>query len=162
MKLINGYHRITNFLKIRWFDLLYGKAFVHGRFSFRDRMNILIEKGGKLSVGDGCFFNNDCSITCMNSIQIGSNTLFGEDVKIYDHNYHINSGELIKNSGHTLGSVVIGNNCWIGSNAVILKGTVIGDNCVIGAGCVIDGTIPPGVIVKTAGNTEMISRRTVK
>lgn len=41
----------------------------------------------------------------------------------------------------------MGNNCWIGSNSILLKNTNIGDNCVIGAGCIISGTIPSNSLV---------------
>lgn len=47
----------------------------------------------------------------------------------------------------SIGEVYIGNNCWIGSNVVILKGTYIGDNCVIGAGAVISGIVNDGTLV---------------
>ena len=50
--------------------------------------------------------------------------------------YYENS-KLIKDSGHKGGKIIIGNNVWIGSNAVILKDVSIGDGAVIGAGCVI-------------------------
>ena len=43
--------------------------------------------------------------------------------------------------------VVIGDNVWIGANAVILKGTYIGSNTVIGAGTVVSGSIPPKSLV---------------
>ena len=148
MKLINGWYKITTFLKLKEYDLLFGKNFRHGRMSFRKRFTVLVEKGGELIIGNGCFFNNDCSITCMGRVSVGENSIFGEGVKIYDHNYHINNaGRLIKNSGHTLGEVIIGNNCWIGSNVVILKGANIGNNCVIGAGCVISGTVNDETLV---------------
>jgi len=42
--------------------------------------------------------------------------------------------------------VRIGNNVWIGSNAVILPGITIGDNSVIGAGSVVTHDIPENVI----------------
>ena len=45
----------------------------------------------------------------------------------------------------------IGNNCWICTNAVILKGVEIGDNSVIGAGCVIYRDIPANSVVKSNG-----------
>ena len=42
--------------------------------------------------------------------------------------------------------VRIGNNVWIGSNAVILPGVKIGDNSVIGAGSVVTNDIPENVV----------------
>lgn len=48
-------------------------------------------------------------------------------------------------------SIKIGNNCWICTNAVILKGVEIGDNNVIGAGCVIYRDIPANSVVKSNG-----------
>ncbi|WP_404441898.1 hypothetical protein LG307_11355 [Sutcliffiella horikoshii] len=39
-------------------------------------------------------------------------------------------------------SVTIGDNVWIGGNAVILPGVTIGDNAVIGAGSVVTKSIP--------------------
>jgi len=37
------------------------------------------------------------------------------------------------------GKVVIGDNCFIGMNSIILKGTKIGNNCIVGAGSVLTG-----------------------
>ena len=43
--------------------------------------------------------------------------------------------------------MIIGKNCWIGANTIILKGTIIGDNCVVGAGCVLKGKYPDSTII---------------
>ena len=42
--------------------------------------------------------------------------------------------------------VHIGENVWIGANAVVLPGVTIGDNSVIGAGSVVTKDIPANVI----------------
>lgn len=43
--------------------------------------------------------------------------------------------------------IIIGNDVWIGMNAIILKGVHIGDGCVIGAGSIITKDVPPYSIV---------------
>ena len=48
---------------------------------------------------------------------------------------------LMSKSGFNTDDIKIGNNCWIGSNCVILKGVTIGDNCVIGAGVVLSENV---------------------
>lgn len=46
--------------------------------------------------------------------------------------------------------MTVGNDVWIGGNAVILPGVTIGDGAVIGAGSVVTHDVAPGAIV--AGN----------
>src|SRR5690606_41248061 len=68
--------------------------------------------------------NNYCSINCLKDIEIGENTLFGEGVRIYDHNhqYSYENAHLNVNPREfTFGAVKIGQNCWLGSNVVVLK-----------------------------------------
>lgn len=42
---------------------------------------------------------------------------------------------------------VIGNDVWIGANAIVMRGIVIGDGAVIGAGAVVTKDVPPYAIV---------------
>lgn len=101
--------------------------------------------GGKLEIGDTCFFNHNCSITCMNMIKIGSNCKFGNNLIIVDHDhnfkYHNNNEEYISDP------IEIGNNVWIGANVTILKGISIGDNCVIAAGSIVRKSVPSNSIL---------------
>jgi len=85
-------------------------------------------------------------ISAKKNITIGNGCQFGPNVKIFDNNHQFNKekGVLFE---HTMGDVIIGNNCWIAANVIILKGAVIGDNCVISAGCVVKEYIPPASIV---------------
>jgi acetyltransferase-like isoleucine patch superfamily enzyme len=52
------------------------------------------------------------------------------------------------------GPTTIGNDVWIGLNAIILSGSTIGDGAVVGAGAVISGVVPPYAIV--VGNPAQI------
>ena len=116
-------------------------------------MSIMIADKGQVMIGSRCFFNNYCSINALNKIEIGDGTIFGENVKIYDHNHKFAQDDKdIKNQGYSVGQVKIGKHCWIGSNAVLLKDSDIGDNCVIGAGCIVQGKIEANSIVKTNQN----------
>lgn len=139
----------TFLLKIKYINSLNIKK----KISFRKNFNIRISKHGYLEIGQGCFFNNDCSINVMGKIIIGDNCIFGENVKLYDHNHIFNkTNELIKNQGMKIGKIEIGNNCWIGSNVTILKDVIIGNNVVIGANCLINENIPSNSIVKSKDN----------
>lgn len=136
-------------LKSWFFKLIFGKKIEIGKgTTWRKSFQGNIVKG-KLSIGKNCFFNNYCSLNVLRKVEIGDNSIFGENVKIYDHNHRFNKKEIrLKDQGYSIGSVKVGRNCWIGSNVILLKGAEIGDNCVIGAGCVIDGKIPADSIVK--------------
>lgn len=53
--------------------------------------------------------------------------------------------------------VVIGNNVWLGSGVVVLKGVEIGKNSLIGAGSIVTKSIPPNCIA--AGNPARVIRQ---
>ncbi len=55
------------------------------------------------------------------------------------------------------GNTVIGNDVWIGQNAVILPGVHIGDGAIIGANCVVGSNVAPYTIV--AGNPAKVIRK---
>ena len=55
------------------------------------------------------------------------------------------------------GDTVIGNDVWIGQNAVILPGVHIGDGAIVGANSVVGSDIPPYTVA--AGNPARVIRR---
>ena len=74
-----------------------------GNSRFKIYGTINIRENAELIIGDGVFFNSYCTISCMNSIKIGDNTLFGSNVYIYDNNHNYkDSNSLIKNQGYSL------------------------------------------------------------
>ncbi len=71
-------------------------------------------------------------------IEIGNNVKIAEGVKILTHDFSwcVTSGIDGYITG-SVGSVNIGNNVFIGMNAIILKNVKIGDNVIIGAGSIV-------------------------
>lgn len=55
----------------------------------------------------------------------------------------------------TKGSVVIGNDVWMGHQALILSGVELGDGVIVGAGSVVRSSAPPYAIV--AGNPARVA-----
>ena len=132
-----------------YYLIIYGRQLQIGkRLQFRKGFSLLIDDTGGVKIGNDVFFNNYCSVCAMNFVSIGDGTIFGENVKIYDHNHIYKDISIpIKIQGYTSAPITIGKHCWMGSNVTILKGVTIGDNCVIGAGCVIHKDVPPNSIV---------------
>lgn len=147
------YHLKSKIFKWIFLIIYYGKLSINKNTTWRNSINFMISKNGYLKIGKNCFFNNNCSINVQKKVTIGNNNLFGECVKIYDHNHVFNKkNTLIKKQGFSSDIVTIGDNCWFGSNVIVLKGTNIGNNCVIGAGCIISGIVPDNTIVKSNRN----------
>lgn len=94
------------------------------------------------------------TICAYNKVMIGENCLIGANVLIADSDFHLIHNPLDRNDFEkfslTTKPVIIGDNVFIGTGAVVLKGTVIGNNCVIGANSVVSGDIPENSIY--AGN----------
>lgn len=87
------------------------------------------------------------NLTCVDDtdIFVGDGTMFGPNVTVATAGHPV-LPELREKAYQFNIPVHIGNNCWIGSGAVILPGVTIGDNSVIGAGSVVTKDVPPNVI----------------
>lgn len=110
--------------------------------------------GGKMTIEEHVGINRSVILRCHGRIKIGSGTLLGPNVCVFDHNRKFGLDGL--HDDYSVGSVEIGKNCWLGANVTVLKNTRIGDGCVIGAGCVVSGEIPAHSIV--TGNRELTIR----
>lgn len=107
-----------------------------------DLSTISVLNEGSMIIADGVGIGHNNSIVCHNSIKIGTGTILGPNVSIYDHDHIYDGKEGVEKKQFHTAPVSIGENCWIGSNVVILKGTTIGDRCVIGAGTILKGSYP--------------------
>lgn len=155
--------RLKNTLYRRFTMLLlkcqYGSQFQYKKFHFRRGFCVFVEDQGILKIGTNVFFNNDCSITVREKVTIGNNCIFGENVKIYDHNHkYKDADKLICEQGYSSKEVIINDNCWIGSNVIILKGVNIGKNSVIGAGVIVYKDVPENTVVICKQNNYQIKK----
>lgn len=102
------------------------------------------------------------TIYARKSIEIGDNTCIGGNVKILDNDFHpIEIEARRQDIKEKIGTkpVVIGKDCFIGCNSIILKGTELGDGCVVGAGAVVSGRFKAGSVI--AGNPAKIIKEVV-
>ena len=85
-------------------------------------------------------------------IEIGRNVQIARDVKMLTHDYSLSTVKAVYGDvTGSCGKIKIGDNCFIGMGAIILKGTTIGDNVIIGAGSVVcGGEFPSNCVI--AGN----------
>ena len=102
--------------------------------------------------------NSGCSFAVISSragIEIGDHVKIGGNVRIFDHNYH-SMDFMVRRDGRLdqqnvrSALVRIGNDVFVGTNAIILKGVTIGDRAIIGAGAVVSCDVPADEI--WAGN----------
>lgn len=130
--------------------------YIKGYCNIYSGAKISLRKNSILTLGN-CFINNKVSIICSKSITIGDNTAIGPNVVIRDSDDHI----LIPRTENSMSSpIIIGNNVWVGTNVIILKGVHIGDGAVIAAGSIVTKDIPSGCLA--AGVPAKVIRRDIK
>lgn len=144
IKVVN---RLIGTVKYIFWKVLFGKNLKIGKHTFfYPGCHLMIEHKGKIIIGNNCFFNRRCSFTALEEIKIGEDCIFGENVKIYDHNHNISrKGGLFREQGYTSKKVEIGNNVWIGTSSIILPGVKIGNNVVVAAGSIVTKSIEDNV-----------------
>jgi acetyltransferase-like isoleucine patch superfamily enzyme len=100
----------------------------------------------QIKLGNRIATNNNIFICAANYIEIGDDTLIGQNVTLMDHEAH-GISPLERHKIGKVGTIVIGNNCWIGNNVVILKNSKIGNNSIVAVGALVSGEFPDNVII---------------
>lgn len=119
----------------------------------RFRPSLTALDGGLLEIGDNAFINDGANICATISIRIGNYVKIADMVYVYDTDFHpVSADRPTKRK-----PVIIGNNVWIGANAVVLAGAEIGDHSVIGAGSIVTGKIPSRCVA--AGNPARVIKQ---
>lgn len=161
---------------VKWFlNPFFHKKGKKTRICNRSRIDVFPFNGFYLgshsTIEDFCTVNNG-----VGEVQIGNKTRIGigsvligpvsigDDVRLaqnivvsgLNHNYE-NTSIPISEQGVATRQVYIGDETWIGANAVILPGVFIGKHCVVAAGSVVTRNIPSYSVV--AGNPARIIKK---
>lgn len=104
-------------------------------------------EGNRIVIGNNNYFNKNLMIDACGLVTVGSNNMFGPDVYITDSNHSFGVGIDPHTQPMNKGKVTIGNSCWVGAKAVILKDVELGDHCVVAAGAVVTKSFPAGSVV---------------
>jgi virginiamycin A acetyltransferase len=142
--------------KLNFADILNGKLKIGN--NVRIGNDVILE--GKVVVGDYTYFSD--GYTEINAeqgeIEIGKYCAIARNVFFRTTQHHINglmsSPEYFKRIGieypknsKYLGSIIIGNDVWIGANVTILGGVTIGDGAIIGANSLVNKNVPSFAVV---------------
>lgn len=129
---------------------------------------------GKVKIGRYTSINGPSTRICsaINTVEIGSYCSIASNVIIQEYYHNVDLvttysilSNIFKKSYSKLqitskGSIVISDDVWIGSNAVILSGVKIGRGAIIGAGSVVTKDVAPYSI--NAGNPSKLIKMRFK
>jgi acetyltransferase-like isoleucine patch superfamily enzyme len=107
------------------------------------------EAGAALRIGNHVGMSG-VILYCTVSITIGDYANLGAGVRVYDTDFHpVDAAARRRKEASAVAKapVVIGEDAWIGSNAIVLKGVTIGARSVVAAGAVVTQDVPPDTIV---------------
>ncbi len=106
-----------------------------------------------IEIGSGCSLTGT-GITAEVGVRLGQSCLMGE-AWIVDTDFHSVQRDRRRPGVEALAApIVLGDNVWVATSAMVMKGVVIGNHSVIGAHSVIRRDVPPDVIV--IGNPQQI------
>ena len=120
---------------------------------------IFYAPGGKITIGEGCGISGS-TFCSMVEVTVGDHVQVGANCKIMDNDQHsLDPAERQQDIRDHVGKkpVKIGDDCFIGTGSILLKGTVLGKNCVVGAGSVVHGEFPDNCVI--AGNPAKVIKR---
>lgn len=154
-------HLIPSFISAIYYTLRHGclinlKARVQlnrrisfGRGTVVKSFAIIQNTKGRIKIGKDCAIGSFNHISTIDAdITIGDYVRMGPRVTIMamTSNYR-KKDRLVMDQGYFHKGIKIGNDVFIGANAVILDGCEIGDGAVIGVGSIVNKDIPPYSVV---------------
>ncbi len=103
----------------------------HARIS----MKAIVMRPSKIRIGENTVINEHVLLDGRDGLEIGANTNVSMFVKLYSGTHKTDSDSFAYVGRKT----VIGDNCWIGTSAIVMPGSDLKDFVVIGANSVFKG-----------------------
>jgi acetyltransferase-like isoleucine patch superfamily enzyme len=112
-------------------------------WSVIQQAKIFVGKGAILSIGDNSRING-VHISASERIEIGRNVRMAPYTIIMDDDFHDASNHF---SSGKKAPIIIEDDVWIATRAIILKGVTIGKGAVVAAGAVVSKDVEPYTVV---------------
>lgn len=119
-------------------------------YSFGDMVNIrpnIKFINGNISIGNNSSIGERSFLQDMAKITIGENVLMGIECMFFTSNHGTLRDELISKQPSVFKEIIIEDDVWIGSRAIILPGVRIKKGAVVGAGAIVTKDVPEYAIV---------------
>lgn len=105
-----------------------------------------------IEVGDNVYIGPRANFGGINGIKIGNNVMFGPDVSILGGDHNTTQVGLLMYEVHWKQPendllVIIEDDVWVGSKAIITKGVTIHTGSIIAAGAIVTKNVPPYSVV---------------
>ena len=108
-----------------------------GRYYFGQGSRLCVGKDAHLYIGEDFCNSAEMTIVCMHEMHIGRHVFTSWNTLLMDTDFHATRDTLTNEIYPVQSSVFIGNNVWICTRAVVLKGAELPDGCIVGANAVI-------------------------
>ena len=102
---------------------------------------------GEVRIGAKTVMGQECTISAYQRVAIGHECVIADRVMLIDFDHGVVEVERpIRLQGIYKRDVHVGNNCWIGYGACILRGVTIGDNAIVGTSAVVTKSLPDNAV----------------
>ncbi len=121
------------------------RHFSLGKRSIIESYSCINNAVGDVTIGDNVRVGLHATI--IGPVSIGNHVIIAQNVTISALNHNFGkTDKYIDAQGITTRNITIGDDVWIGANAVILSGVKIGSHSVVAAGAVVTKDVPEGML----------------
>jgi galactoside O-acetyltransferase len=136
-------------LRVTTTILGHGRIAIGNNFWSMGHLYLYANEGGSIEIGDDCTANTNVQIgAARGKIVIGNCVMIAANVVLRAANHGMRRGETpMRHQPSTPGEILIEDDVWIGSNAVITANVRIARGTVVSAGAVVISSTEPYSIV---------------